>query len=276
MSVKWWVVASAVTGEPGRPGQPAPWRRNRPWTGAGSAPGRRSAGRGPGRAGPSAPRPRPAGPGSPRRLDHSPSCMAPPWAMASSSQCWARITSRSDAYSIARRIRRASCTPRPSSVKSRTPERGHLAHRRQLLALPADGDGAGDVDVAQRRAPEVEHLVDHRRRVDGRRGVGHGHERGVAAERCRPAAGLDGLRLLLARLAQVAVEVDEARRHDAAAGVDDLVGGRGPPPPPTTRPSATTTSARRAPLASTTVPPLIDELRHRSLRSSGTPEPSNR
>ena len=149
-------------------------------------------------------------------------------------------------------------------------QRGHLPDRRQLLALPPDGDGAGDVDVAQRRAPEVEHLVDHRRRVDGRRGVGHGHERGVPAERSRPAAGLDGLRLFLARLAQVAVEVDEARRHDAAPGVDDLVGGEvlphrddapvrhhdiGPP-------GAAGVDHRAAP---------DDELRHRSLPSAARP-----
>ena len=38
-----------------------------------------------------------------------------------SSQCWARVTSRPRAYSKARRIRPADCTPAPSSVNSRTP-----------------------------------------------------------------------------------------------------------------------------------------------------------
>jgi hypothetical protein len=60
-------------------------------------------------------------PAMPSRLDHSPSCMWPPPAMASSSQCWASTTSRAEAYSMARRMRRVSCTPVPSSVKNRTP-----------------------------------------------------------------------------------------------------------------------------------------------------------
>ena len=63
-------------------------------------------------------------PGMPRRDDHSPSCMWPPAASTGSSQCWARITplpGRPLAYSMARRMRRASATPAPSSVKNRTP-----------------------------------------------------------------------------------------------------------------------------------------------------------
>ncbi len=60
-------------------------------------------------------------PGMPSRLDHSPSCMCPPAASAESSQCCARRTPRPLAYSMARRMRRLSCTPVPSSVKMRTP-----------------------------------------------------------------------------------------------------------------------------------------------------------
>ena len=55
-------------------------------------------------------------------------------------------------------------------------------------------------------------------------GVGHGEDARVAAERGGPGAGLDGLGLLLARLAEVAVEVDEAGADHAAAGVEGAVG----------------------------------------------------
>ena len=121
------------------------------------------------------------------------------------------------AYSIARRISRLSCTPVPSSVKSRTPSVGHLGHRRQLLAGPADGDGARR--VRRRTAPWPRARAPRGRPpalVDGRRGVGHGDDRGEAAERGAPAAGLDRLGLLPARLAQVGVQVDQAGRDDAA------------------------------------------------------------
>ena len=95
--------------------------------------------------------------------------------------------------------------------------------------------------------PELEHLAHDGGTVDGRLGVRHGHDRRVAAEGGGPAAGLDRLGLLPARLAQVGVQVDEAGRHDAAAGVEHArvrrveVG-----PTAAMRPPSTTTSARRA------------------------------
>ena len=72
---------------------------------------------------------------------------------------------------------------------------------------------------ALRRPAEVVHAADGVGRVDGRLGVGHGHHRGVAAERAGPSAGLDGLGLLPARLAQVGVQVDEpgADQHPPAS-----------------------------------------------------------
>ena len=60
-------------------------------------------------------------PGIPSRLDHAPSCMAPSPARVASSQCWARVTPRPVAYSRARRMSPADCTPLPSSVNRRTP-----------------------------------------------------------------------------------------------------------------------------------------------------------
>ena len=99
-------------------------------------------------------------------------------------------------------------------------ERRHLRHRRQLLAGAADGDGTGDVDVAQRGGAELQHLAHDGGAVDRRLGVRHGDDRGVAAERGGPRAGLDRLGLLAARLAQVGVQVDEAGADDAPAGVE--------------------------------------------------------
>jgi hypothetical protein len=60
-------------------------------------------------------------PGMPRRADHSPSCMHVPSDNAVTSQCCASVMPRPVPYSIARRMRRSSCTPVPSSVKIRTP-----------------------------------------------------------------------------------------------------------------------------------------------------------
>jgi hypothetical protein len=100
-------------------------------------------------------------------------------------------------------------------------EVGQLGHRRQLLTGPAHGDGPAHLDPAQRRRPEGHHLANHAGRVDRRSGVGHGHDRGEAAERRRPAAGLDRLGLLPSWLAQVGVEVDQPRPHPAAAAVED-------------------------------------------------------
>ena len=105
------------------------------------------------------------------------------------------------------------------------PQRGHLGHRRQLGAGPADGDGAGHPDVAQRAgcSAQVEHLTDDGGRVDDRLGVGHGHDRGAAAQGRGSGAGLDRLRLLPARLPQMGVQVDQPRRDDASVGVESSV-----------------------------------------------------
>ena len=64
------------------------------------------------------------------------------------------------------------------------------------------------------------HLLDHAGGVGDRVGVGHRVDRGVAAERRGPRAGLDRLGVLPARLAQVGVQVDQAGQGDQAVGVD--------------------------------------------------------
>nr|BFE69657.1 hypothetical protein GCM10020092_029580 [Actinoplanes digitatis] len=96
-----------------------------------------------------------------------------------------------------------------------------------MLSQP-DGDGADRLHVDQvGLAAEAPDLLDHAGGVgDGRR-VGHREDRRVAAERGGARAGLDGLGVLAAGLAQVGVQVDEAGERDEALGVDHLgaVGG---------------------------------------------------
>ena len=113
---------------------------------------------------------------------------------------------------------------RPVIGEEAHPELGHLAERRELLARPSHRDGAGRVDVARRGAPELQHLAHDAGMIDRRDGVGHGEDARVAAEGGRPGAGLDGLGLLLARLAEVAVEVDQAGAHDAPGRVEGAIG----------------------------------------------------
>src|SRR5207302_10288504 len=85
---------------------------------------------------------------------------------------------------------------------------------------PPFGDGARDADVAARAGAQLEHLADDAGRVDGGIGVGHGDDRGVAAQGGGPGAGLDRLRLLATGLAQVGVAVDAAGRDGTPARVE--------------------------------------------------------
>ncbi len=103
-------------------------------------------------------------------------------------------------------------------------ERVELPHRGERGAGPALRDAAGGVHVAHRLRAGAEDGRDDGRVVEGRLGVGHGDERGVAAERGGARARLDRLGFLVAGLAQVRVQVDEAGRDDAAVRVEDAVG----------------------------------------------------
>ena len=157
----------------------------------------------------------------PSRLDHSPSCMWPPAASDSSSQCCASVTPRPDAYSSARRMSRLSCTPLPSSVNMRTPSAAISAigascsPSRPTVIAPAT---CTSHSAALRPRSSTSRTT--RGAVDGRLGVRHGDDGGEAAERGGPRAGLDGLGFLAPGLAQVRVQVDQPGRDDAAAGVE--------------------------------------------------------
>ena len=100
---------------------------------------------------------------------------------------------------------------------------GHRAELGQPLALQADGHRPDRDDVDQPGLlAEPPDLLDDAGGVGDRVGVGHGVHGGEPAERRGAAAGLDGLGVLPARLAQVGVQVDQAGQRDQPGGVDHL------------------------------------------------------
>ena len=100
---------------------------------------------------------------------------------------------------------------------------GELRQLGQLLAQETARDGADRVDTRRafvlRLGEDV--VGDGAVVVDGAR-VRHTRDRREAAGRRRARARRDGLLVLMAGLAQVDVDVDEARADDLARGVHDL------------------------------------------------------
>ena len=129
---------------------------------------------------------------------------------------------------------------------------GGVGHRTELgepLAAEPDGDRADREDVAvPGLAAQPPHLLDDTGGVGDRVGVGHRVHRGEAAERRGLGAGLDGLGVLAAGLAQVGVQVDQAgqarpaRRRRPPRRRPRPDRSRSPRPP---RPGAAGRSARR-------------------------------
>ncbi len=113
--------------------------------------------------------------------------------------------------------------PHDLGVPDRLPVVGHgdragldqILDLGQLLAhLPARDRGDG-MDPRVTRFPGApDHPLDARPIVEGRRGVRHAGHRGEPAARRGTGPGLDGLLLLLARLAQMNVDVHEPRADD--------------------------------------------------------------
>ena len=128
-------------------------------------------------------------------------------------------------YSSARRISTASRHALAVVGEHPDPGRG-VGHRAELgepLARQPDGDRADREDVAVAGlAAQPPDLLDDAGGVGDRVGVGHRVHGGEAAQRRGLGAGLDGLGVLAARLAQVGVQVDQAGQRDQAVGVDDL------------------------------------------------------
>jgi hypothetical protein len=141
----------------------------------------------------------------------------------SSSQCWARRTPSGLAYVRARRITDGSCTPVPSSVKSRTPRAAISAMgasnspRRSWVIAPATATSRGV--RAPRRA--------RRRRARRCRGPARcwawRPTRSSPPGRRPVRAALDRFGGFATGLAKVRVQVHEARSYPAVFGVD-LVG----------------------------------------------------
>ena len=96
-----------------------------------------------------------------------------------------------------------------------------LGERRQLLAEATDRDAARGRHLAEAGGDRLRpHELDDADRVLRGIGVRHRHDRRVPAERGRTRPGLDRLGLLVTGLAQMGVEVDEARTHHAPGGVE--------------------------------------------------------
>ena len=99
----------------------------------------------------------------------------------------------------------------------------HGAELGELPALQADGDRADGLHVAVAvLLPEPVDLLDHAGGVGDGEGVRHGEDGRVAAGGRGARAGQHGLGVLAARLAQMRVQVDQARQQHLAVGLDDL------------------------------------------------------
>ena len=194
----------------------------------------------------------------PRRPDSSPSFIWAPSVSRGSCACWAMTPSNALTYSSARRISTASLTHLPSSEKTRTRAAESAIAPSSASRSPwrPDGDRADRVDVAVAGlAAEPPDLLDDARGVRDRLGVRHRVHGGEAAQRGGPGAGLDGLGVLAAGLAQVRVQVDQAGQRDQAGGVDDLgtAPRRSSEPISRTTPSASSRSVGSPPRTATSL-----------------------
>ena len=132
------------------------------------------------------------------------------------------------AYSSAVRMRAAVRTGNPSSLKATAPPAFLLGHLGDALPLEAVRDRPDREDAAGARlARALEDAIGDRDVVVHRVGVRHAGHRGEPARGGGAGPALDVLLVLLARLAEVDVHVDEAGGHDEPPGVQDLVPGPG-------------------------------------------------
>ena len=224
MSVKWWGQASAVTLTPRRlPSRTSSteravemcWMCSRPRVISASRMSRAtmmsSAASGM--------------PARPSRIDSKPSFMTPPTVSSGTWQCCMITRSNILEYSRARRIRAAEATG-AAVVGERHGTTGHkLAKTRQFLALAALAHRAHGIDIGLASALALEHdKLGRGLAVDGGNRVGHAGHRGHSARQGGRGTRGDGFILLVAGLAQVDVNVDQAGADDQSAGVDDNLG----------------------------------------------------
>ena len=94
----------------------------------------------------------------------------------------------------------------------------------ERATFAAAGGGGDGKDIDHGSALGIPQPSDPFRRVDHRRGVGHGADGGETSGGGGGGAGGDGFFVALSGLAQVDVQIDEAGSDDQAAGIEFLVG----------------------------------------------------
>ncbi len=160
----------------------------------------------------------------PSLADTSPSLTWAPAVSRGSWACCAITPSNALTYSSARRMSVASADALPVVGEHPDPG-GRVRHRAEFGELAAAEPGryrAHRMHVAVPGLPaEPPDLLDHASGVGDRLGVRHRVNRGEPSERGRRCSAGDGLGVFPARLAQVRVQVDQARQRDQPVGVDD-------------------------------------------------------
>ena len=199
----------------------------------------------------------------PSRVETRPSCIAPPAASVGSSQWSATGMPKVRAYSSAVRMRWLETTGLPSSLTATAPAPTSSPNSASCCPFcPSEMAPMGYTRAFPARCawltmkPTAAWLS-----VTGSV-LGIAHTAREAAGRRGHRAGGDRLDVLLPRLAQVHVQVDEAGRHDLAGGVEHLgaVGlARGSRPSASTLPSCSRRSATSSVLreGSMTRPPRM-------------------
>ena len=144
---------------------------------------------------------------------------------AGSSQCCIRTASNILAYCSALRMTEASATPTPSSLNAIAPRDFIEPISASSLPFAALGDRADGIDIGKPDALRfAADEIDLPLVVERRLGVGHAADGGEPPRHRGRGAGGDRLFFLIAGLAEVNVNVDQAGRDETAGRVDDAIG----------------------------------------------------
>ena len=164
-------------------------------------------------------------PDKPNRAALGPSCATAPTVSRGSSACWATSTPSPVAYS--KRTTHHQRVMHADAVVGEHPHLGraggHHSHLGELGSGQAHGDRPDRMHVDQADLlAAVPHVVGDHRAVCDRVGVGHRENCGETAQSRCGRAGFNVFGVFAARLAQMGVQVDEARQQDLAGGVDHV------------------------------------------------------
>ena len=165
-------------------------------------------------------------PPRPSRIDSNPSFITPPTVSSGTWQCCMITRSNILAYCERPAHQRGRGDRRPVVGEGDRAAGDELAELGQLLPLASLADGADGIDVGLPRPLGLEDdELGGRLGVDRRACVlGMQATEVTPPARAALGAGGDRLVLLVARLAEVDVDVDQARADDHAPGVDDDLG----------------------------------------------------